>query len=530
MMLLDSVALSAWLDRLKQQPVEGAVSSLDETLEQFGGAGLPALQLVPLLERLRLALPGEIARLAKAWYADRPLPLAAPERAMLTAMQGLFGKLSDLYWMCCQQFEREPESDLRSQNLAASLQRCVHALVSRMIEDYRARQVIAPGVWLELHRVVDKANSLGLDKLAVPDELNPNGVSAINVTYGRVVLLASAQAGAMTPRNLDATLALTGILEPYIDCTWQASEAVTDSTVSSTGRLRVLKAAGATHLLNNTRLAGALLACSQKLAAGEALASLDVLPISRPELSGLLARLHKVWCGTGEIRGETRARTDETAAVASGLYAIFRLASGADFAVPREFQVYAAGTRPGEEGAARRSELADSGEAAPWRILDRSGEGLRASRSIEGGRLSRACLMGIRIETAKQKQGSTVQRAAARQVDFALGEVRWVQEDAASYTPAISAGIKLLPGQVFTAVMRGHGGRDGSMYQEVAPAFLLEPAAAPKLIVPYGWWKPERVVDVWRSGIVTRMRMGELLIRGTDFETGRFTVEKAAAR
>ena len=198
--------------------------------------------------------------------------------------------------------------------------------------------------------------------------------------------------------------------------------------------------------------------------------------------------------------------------------------------MPREFHVYAAGTRPGEEGAARRSELADSGEAAPWRILDRSGEGLRASRSIEGGRLSRACLMGIRIETAKQKQGSTVQRAAARQVDFALGEVRWVQEDAASYTPAISAGIKLLPGQVFTAVMRGHGGRDGSLYQEVAPAFLLEPAAAPKLIVPYGWWKPERVVDVWRSGIVTRMRMGELLIRGTDFETGRFTVEKAAAR
>ena len=81
--------------------------------------------------------------------------------------------------------------------------------------------------------------------------------------------------------------------------------------------------------------------------------------------------------------------------------------------------------------------------------------------------------------------------------------------------------------------MRGHGGRDGSLYQEVAPAFLLEQAAAPKLIVPNGWWKPDRVVDVWRNGIITRMRMTELLIRGTDFEAGRFTVEKpekAAAR
>ena len=532
-MQLDPAALTLWLDALKQQPVETAITSLDDALEQFADAGLPAAQLAALLERLRLALPGQIARLAKAWYADRPLPLAPPERAMLTAMQALFGKLSDLYWLCCQQFEREPESEMRNQNLAAPLQRCVHALVSRMIEDYRARQVIAPGVWLELHRVIDKANALGVDKISIPDELNPNSVSAINVTYGRIVLLASAQAGAMTPRNLDATLALTGLLEPFIECTWQAGDAAAESRVHATGRMRVLHAAGATHLLNNTRLNGALLACSQKLAAGEAVASLDVLPISRPELGGLLVRLHKVWCGIGEIRGEARARADEPAQVASGLYAIYRLASGADFAEPREFHVYAAGARPGAEGAARRSELAGTGEAAQWRVLDRSGEGLRASRSIEGGRLSRACLMGFRIETARPKEGSTVQRAAARQVDFSLGEVRWVQEDAAGYAPAISAGIKLLPGQVFTAVMRGHGGRDGSLYQEVAPAFLLEQAAAPKLIVPNGWWKPDRVVDVWRNGIITRMRMTELLIRGTDFEAGRFTVEKpekAAAR
>lgn len=526
-MLLDPASLTTLLDGLKQRPVETAITSLDEALEECGGTGLPAAQLAPLLERVRLALPGEIARLAKAWYADRPLPLAAPERAMVTAMQGLFGKLSDLYWLCAQQFEREAESDARNQNLAASLQRCVHALVSRMIEDYRARQVIAPGVWLELHRVVDKANALGLDKLPVPDELNPNTVSAINVTYGRAVLLASAQAGAMTPRNLDATLALTGLLEPFIDCTWQAGDTAAESRVHSTGRMRVLQAAGATHLLNNTRLNGALLACSQKLSAGEAVASLDVLPISRPELSGLLARLHKVWCGTGEIRGEARARTDEHAAVAAGIYAIYRLASGADFAVPHEFQVYAAGARPGEEGAARRSELADSGEASAWRILDRSGEGLRATRRPEGGRLSRACLMGIRVESGHAKDGTIVERAAARHVNFSLGEVRWVQEDAAGFTPSISAGIKLLPGKVHGVVMRGQGGREGSMYQEVVPAFLLEQVAAPKLIVPNGWWKPDRVVDVMRNGVITRMCLGELLIRGTDFEAGRFTVEKA---
>ena len=520
-MPMDPTALTALLDGLKQQSIESAVARLDGAFEQLGDAGLPAAQLVPLLERLRHALPVEIARLAKGWYADRPLPLAPAERVMLVAMRGLFGKLSDLYWLCCRQFEREAPSAARDQSLAASLQRCVHALVSRMIEDYRARQVIEPAVWLALHNMLDKSAALGVERLPIADALNPNGVSAINVTYGRAVLLASAQAGAMTPRTLDATLALTGVLEPFIDCSWQAGDTAAESQVQATGRLRVLKAAGATHLLNNTRLAGALLACSQKLAAGEALASLDVLPVSRTEVSGLLARLQRVWCGTGEIRGEPRARTEETASVASGAYAIFRLASGADFAIPPDFHVYATGSRPGEGGAARRSALADSGEAAPWRILDRSGEGLRAARSPEGGRLTRGCLMGIRIEGTDP---------AGKRFSFALGEVRWVQEDANPVAPTISAGIKLLPGKVLTAVMRGRGGRDGSMFQEVVPVFMLEQAAAPKLVVPNGWWQPERIIDIWRNNAITRMRMGEVLIRGTDFETGRFSIEKPAPR
>ena len=517
-MPLQPATLATLLNGIGQQSIESAVASLDNALEQLGDTGLPALQLVPLLESLRMALPAQVARLAKAWYADRPLPLVPAERAMLVMMRGLFGKLSDLYWMCSQQFEREPPSEARDQHLAASLQRCVHALVSRMIEDHRARQVLEPAVWLALHNMLDKSSALGVERLTIPDELNPNGVSAINVTYGRAVMLAAAQAGAMTPRNLDATLALTGVLEPFIDCTWQAASSDTESSLRSTGRLRVLNAAGATHLLNNTRLAGALTVCSQKLAAGEAVASLDVLPISRPEISGLLARLHRVWCGTGEIRGQPRARADETASVASGTYAIFRLVTGAAFAIPSEFRVYATGERPGEPGAARRSELADSGEAVAWRILDRSGEGLRASRGAAGGRLSRACMMGIRIESA------------GKQAELSLGEVRWVQEDAAAAAPHISAGIKLFPGKLQAAVMCVRGGRDVSMFQEVLPVFVIEQTAAPKLVVPSGWWQADRVVKMWRNGTVTSVRMGEMLIRGTDFETGRFSIEKPAGR
>ena len=271
-------------------------------------------------------------------------------------------------------------------------------------------------------------------------------------------------------------------------------------------------------MLDNTRLGGALTVCSQKLAAGEPLASLDVLPVSRSEVAGLLARLHRVWCGTAEIRSAQRTRSEENAVVGSGFYAIHRLVSGKAFAIPHPFHVYLTNTRPGQAAADKRDELANSGEASAWKVLDRSGEGLRAARAQGDARLTRGFLMGIRIE------------AAGQPVEFSLGEVRWVQEDSSAPALGISAGLKLLPGQVRFGAMCARGGKDGSMYQEVVPVFMLDQLAAPKLIVPNGWWQAGRTVDLWHANEVWQYTMGELLIRTSDFEAGRYTVKKAGTR
>ena len=527
----DAEKLSQWLAQLGQQSIEEAVENLHKCFDFFANAGLPAPRLVPLLERVRATLPAEIARLGKAYYADRPLPLAPAERSMHSSMQSLFDKLSNLYWECCLQFEGNAASDSRNRNQAGTLQRGVHAMVSRMIEDFRARQVITSATWLTLRRMVEKAHALEIASIPTTDALNAGQSSTIATTYGRAVLLAAAQAGAMPARHLDATLALTGLLEPFIDCSWEEDDPPAPAApqapgatpslkktmrleVLKTGRLRVLTVAGMRHFLNNTRLAGALTACSQKLAAGEPVASLDVLPISRTEVAGLLARLHRVWCGTAEIRTTPRERTNEDASAASGTYAIYKLANGANFSIPKEFHVYSTSGRPGDAQAAKPSNLAETGDSRPWRILDRSGEGLRATRESEGGRLMRTCLMGIRTESAGEL------------AEFSLGEVRWVQEDAAAASPAIAAGIKLLPGKVQAGIMRGFGGIDGKMYQDVAPAFILENKVAPKLVVPTGWWKEDRIIDFYQAGKISHYRMGEMILRGADFETGRFTVEK----
>lgn len=512
-MFKDPKTIEAWFGTQREEPIEEVFTQIHAALLQLYQRPLAPVQRITFLEAVRTALPTEIARAAKAFYADRPLPLGQPEREMLGRIHSVMSALEEQYWACGEEFAKEPESDTRTLQVAGALQRCVHAMVTRMIEDYRARQVIDPVMWELLHRTLDKAASCGVGAVSVSDPLNPHGRSTINATYGRAALLAAAQAGAMTPRILDATLALTALLEPFIDCSWQPMGNTVDATheVTRTGRIRIIKAAGMTHFLNNTRLSGALNAFAQKVATGEPIASLDALPISRSEVSGLLARLNRVWCGAGEIRGTERERTEDRAEMASGIYAIYKLITEKEFALPREFHVYSASGRPGDGSATvkDREGATASGESGTWTVLDRSGEGLRAVRPVDGGRVGRGRLMGIRMNDD------------AKSVSC-LAEVRWVQEIRGT---SISSGVKMLPGRVIPVPARVWGGKDGKQYQGVAPAFILDHGNAPKLVVPTGWWSDERLVDIHFNGVFPKIRMGELLMRGVDFELGRFTFE-----
>lgn len=513
-MFKDSKTIEAWFGTQREEPIEEVFTQIHAALMQLYQRPLTPVQRITFLEAFRTALPVEIARAAKAFYADRPLPLGQPEREMLGRIHAVLSSMEEQYWACGEAFAEQPDGDVQKLQVAGALQRCVHAMVTRMIEDYRARQVIDPVLWELLHRTLDKAASAGAGTISVGDPLNPHGSSTINATYGRAALLAAAQAGAMTPRVLDATLALTALLEPFIDCSWQPMGGATDASheVTRTGRIRIIKAAGMTHFLNNTRLSGALNAFGQKVATGEPIASLDALPISRSEVSGLLARLNRVWCGSGEIRGTERERTQDHAEMASGVYAIYQLMTGKEFALPREFHVYVASGRPGDGTATVKDREAATagGDSGTWTVLDRSGEGLRAVRPIEGGRVGRGRLMGIRMNGDDTKPITSP------------AEVRWVQEVRGT---SISSGVKMLPGRVVAVPARVWGGKDGKQYQGVAPAFILDHGNPPKLIVPTGWWFDERLVDIHFNGVFPKLKMGELVMRGVDFELGRFTFD-----
>src|SRR6185295_1310655 len=108
--------------------------------------------------------------------------------------------------------------------------------------------------------------------------LDPRGASTPHATYGRALLLSIAQAGAMTHRNLEATLALTASFAHLVEVAMlEAKEgggqpgpasSVAGVGIRRTGRIRVVAVGGLTHLVNTTRIDGALGGCIQRLTEG----------------------------------------------------------------------------------------------------------------------------------------------------------------------------------------------------------------------------------------------------------------------
>jgi hypothetical protein len=97
-----------------------------------------------------------------------------------------------------------------------------------------------------------------------------------------------------------------------------------------------------------------------------------------------------------------------------------------------------------------------------------------------------------------------------------LGQVRWlVQNDAGD----LYAGIRLLPGLPAATAVRPTG--LNVIDARYLPALSLTGVAAlsapPSLVLPSGWFKPKRVIEVYVEGHV-RVRLTELIDRGSDYE------------
>jgi hypothetical protein len=98
--------------------------------------------------------------------------------------------------------------------------------------------------------------------------------------------------------------------------------------------------------------------------------------------------------------------------------------------------------------------------------------------------------------------------------------VRWTQQR----DDTLVAGIELLPGRWQPVAVRRTGVlATPDTYQR---AFLLPEATeghAATLILPPGYGKPERIVEVWTPMATRRFKLLAVLDRGADFESAGAT-------
>jgi hypothetical protein len=143
----------------------------------------------------------------------------------------------------------------------------------------------------------------------------------------------------------------------------------------------------------------------------------------------------------------------------------------------------------------------ETGEA--WEIADESAQGFRMIRRAgkDGRRYSHGQLLAVRPSDGK---------------GYLLGQVRWLM---AAENGDLHAGVRLLPGVPSALAVRGTGlnVQDQSYVQGLALSAVAAAEAPPSLILPAGWFKPKRVIEV-RTESTSRVRLLETLERGLDYE------------
>jgi len=138
-----------------------------------------------------------------------------------------------------------------------------------------------------------------------------------------------------------------------------------------------------------------------------------------------------------------------------------------------------------------------------WQLEDESAQGLRMVRRAanRGRRYAHGQLVGAKPGDSKS---------------FTLGQVRWLTQ---AENGDLYAGVKLLPGLPAAVAVRPTG--LNVQNEQYVPALSLTAVAAlgspPALVLPSGWFKPKRVIEVFVDSPV-RARLIELIERGSDFE------------
>ncbi len=518
----DVLACKAWLEHVPLANVAEAQSQLLAQTTEFNRFPCKAAMRLQVMEALREAVAFVQIEQAKR-FTNRALPMADAEAAIFEATTALWDQMRIGYLHCLAAGVAD-ESGMRAQAPLLA-QRILAYCGLKMFHHYRAYREVSKADWRHLHQAYKVAEDLGVAESEVKDYLNRDVHDATpRIQYMRALLTGMANPNELARRQLS----FVGFLLER----WAEKVEVSHTPVAEEGMLPLvvdlagdgpperLTGEGDTEIveprfLDVSRLTKSLKNRIGLLRKGESPAKLALgEDCVQPSCEQLLIFLYRQWCQPRAPRAE-RKRVQQEAMVSNEMAAIHYYISGKVFRQPgvqteltqkERDQIATFGrvsTKDEDDYSAVHGFLLEH-----WQVEDESVSGLRMARPTgsPGRRFAHGQLVAVRPGDAK---------------NFMLAQARWLMQGS---NGALNAGLRLLPGLPATIAVR-HYGLNVAQEKYVQALTLTEVAALkspPTLILPAGWYKPNRVVEVFVQKPL-RVKLLELVDRGTDFE--RMTYE-----
>ena len=513
----DAATCKAWLEHVPLANVPAAQGELSTQLEEFNRFPVAASQRLAVLEALREAVHFVQIEQSKR-FSNRALPMTETEAAAFDATIGLWQQMCAGYQRCLEGALNR-DSGMRAQS-ALICQRLLAYIGLKMYHHYRGYRQVPAGTWRALHEAYAAAEKLGVEDDAVKDFMNRDiHETSPNVAYARAVLMGICNPNELGQRQITF---IAYLLERWASKLEFSAKAVDEGegvppliadleSDECPGRREGAEPANARYL-DARKLSKSLRNRVALLRKGESPAKLALgEDCVQPACEQLLVYLYRQWCVGKAQRAIERKTADVAAEVCTEIPGIHYYISGRAFKTPTQ--------GGGELTQKQREEIATFGHVVTreaddfsaqqgfsvenWQLLDESAQGMRLVRpaSEKGKRLAHGQLIGVRPTTGKQ---------------FMLGQVRWLM---GGEKGELHAGVKLLPGLPNAIAVRptGLNVNDSSWVQALylagVPA-LDEPAS---LIVPAGWYKPKRIIELHMESSAKAM-LSKVIERGTDFE------------
>ena len=508
----DSSGCAKWLQSLPLINIGSSHVRLLAQLDELNAYNIAPAERLKILELLR----GPVSFVQKEHskkFTSRPAPLAKPEREILESVHALWDALTYGYRHCL----KAVAGGASATNAPLIGERILWCTGEKMLACYQAYQDVGEREWKLLHSVYAFVEDRRVAGGEVAHPTHKGRQTTCTETFAQVLLVDLANPGKLTPRQIELISLWLERWTPKVSigrATAAASEGVAPLVVDlsgAAGASRRMPEGDTTRVLDIQELGSSIRKRISLLRKGETPAALGLgEDVTAPLAESLLTMLYRRWCEDKQSRAHPRRSASGTAQICAGMAAMHYSVTGRAFSVRGGPQKISQVQHEQIATLGRVSTLHEDGPAPSpdfavetWQIRDESASGLRLARvdPSAGSRLMLGQLLGIRLADAKA---------------FLLCAVKWLSVSADF---ELRAGVHILPGIPQGAAIRSAGAQPAA--EQYTQAFLLPAVAALQapetLVVPAGWFKPNREIEVLteRSG---KLRLASLVDRGADFE------------